>query len=100
MVDEIGVDPLRDKSYDAIMSIGTYSPHTVKVEEEFNMPLLSYNVYLNEEYWRVLMVFNGLLDMFELKAGMRIRIPPLALVTAALNNVLLEESSRPSVVRI
>lgn len=90
VIDELGIDPLRDKSFDAIIGIKNFRYHKVQPEEQHNMPLIAYNVYLNEEYWRVLMIYNGIADMFTLKSGMRIKIPALALITSALTNILAE----------
>ncbi len=100
VIDELGVDPLRDKSYDAIASIQEFQYYTVKPEEQFNMPLLAYNVYLNEDYWRVIMIYNGIADMFAVKEGLRIKIPALGLVATALNNVLVETNNSDRIVSI
>lgn len=96
VVDELGIDPLRDKSYDAILSVSQYTWYTVKSEERHNGPLLSYNVYNNPDYWRVIMVYNGIIDMFALKEGMRIKIPAHQMIVSALNNI---QAERPRVVR-
>lgn len=100
VIDELGIDPLRDKSFDAIMGITNFKYHVIAAEEEHNMPLVAYNEYMNEEYWRVLMIFNGIADMFALKAGNRIKIPALALITTALNNVLTEQPTGSATVSI
>lgn len=100
VIDELGVDPLRDKSFDAIMTIRSFKYHTVAPEEQHNMPLIAYNAYLNEEYWRVLMIYNGIADMFALKMGDRIKIPALALITSALTNILADEPASAVTVSI
>lgn len=100
VIDELGIDPLRDRSYEAITSIQEYRYHVVQPEEQFNAPLIAYNVYLNEEYWRVLLIYNGIADMFALKEGMRIKIPALSLVASALTYLLAEQSNRIATVRI
>lgn len=100
VIDEFGVDPLRDKSFDAITSIKSFTYHTVKPEEQYNMPLISYKAYLNEEHWRVLMIYNGIADMFALKEGMRIKVPALTLVASALNRILTEQAPANTTVRI
>lgn len=100
VIDELGIDPLRDKSFDAIIGIRNFKYHTIAAEEQHNMPLVAYNVYLNEEYWRVLMIYNGIADMFALKMGQRIKIPALALVTSALANILADEPASAATVSI
>lgn len=100
VIDELGIDPLRDKSYEAIQTVQAFTWYTVKPEEQHNAPLLSYNVYLNPEYWRIILVYNGILDMFALKEGMRIKIPAHQLVVSALNNLLTAKSAQPRTVSI
>lgn len=94
VIDELGVDPLRDKSFDAIASVDDFTWHVIQPEEEHNGPLLAYNLYLNENYWRMLLIYNNIPDMFMLKAGMRIKKPSLALVSSALNDVLIDFPER------
>lgn len=91
VIDELGVDPLRDQSFDAIIGIKNFKYYVVLPEEQHNMPLIAYRAYLNEEYWRVLMIYNGIADMFALKEGMRIKIPALGLITSALTNILADK---------
>lgn len=100
VVDELGIDPLRDPSFDAIMSVRQFSWHTVAPQEQHNGPLLSYNVYDNPEYWRVIMIYNGIIDMFELKSGMRIKIPAHQMIVSALNNILAERPRQVRTARI
>ena len=100
VIDELGIDPLRDKSYEAITNVQQFSWHTVKPEEQHNAPLLSYNVYQNPDYWRIILIYNAILDMFALKEGMRIKIPAHQLVVSALNNILAERQTRPRTVSI
>ncbi len=89
VIDELGIDPLRDKSHDAVNSIPVYTWYTVRPEESNNAPLLSYNVYSNPGYWRYIMMYNGILDMFALTEGMRLKIPSQQLLVSVLNNILI-----------
>ncbi len=94
VVDELGIDPLRDKSHTSVMRVANYSWHTVDMTEEHNAPLLAYNVYSNPGYWRYIMMYNGILDMFALKAGMRIKIPAQQELVSHLNSALIEKEVR------
>jgi hypothetical protein len=94
VIDELGVDPLRDKSFDAIHKVQSFQWYLIKAEEEHNGPLIAYNVGLNEHYWRLIMMYNDIPDMFSLKAGMRIKIPSFALISSALNDVLTDYPER------
>lgn len=100
VIDELGFDPLRDRSFDAIHSVTAYTFHKVAPEEQHNAPLLAYNVYLNEDYWRVILVYNNIADMFALKEGMRIKIPALSMIATRLTGLLNETQTASDTVRI
>lgn len=100
VIDEFGVDPLRDKSFEAIRGVTSFQYYTVKAGEQFNLPLIAYNAYLNEEYWRVIQIYNDIADMFAVKEGMRLKIPNLALVVSALNGILSEQPAGNRIVSI
>lgn len=84
-VDEYGIDPLLDESYDAVYAVTSYTPYTVKAEEKYSPALVSFNVYNgNMMWWRHILVFNGIDDAWDLKEGMRIRIPNINEMTTLL----------------
>lgn len=87
-IDELGIDPLRDKAIDAIMSVEVYVSYTVKAQERYNAPLLSYNVYRNEKFWWHILVYNGIDDMWEVKPGMILRIPNMNEMVTRLTKAL------------
>lgn len=100
VIDELGIDPLRNEAYDAVQSVVAYSLYTVKPQEEHNMILLSYNVYSNENYWWAIMMYNGIADMFAVKAGMRIKIPEFGSMVTALTNLLTAQPTQIATVTI
>jgi len=100
VVDELGIDPLREGFYDAVANVQSFSYYIVDSGEEFNAPLISYNAYLNESYWRAILVYNGIADMFALKEGLRIKIPALGELASALSTLLSEQSDQTATVRI
>ena len=96
-VDEYGIDPLLDDSYDAINAVTSYSTYTVKAPEKFNPALISFNVYNgNMMWWRHIMVYNGIDDAWDLVEGMRIRIPNINEMTTLLQRA--KNASQQSVV--
>lgn len=98
-VDEYGIDPLRDDSYDAIYAVTSYTMYTVKASEKFNPALISFNVYNgNMMWWRHIMVYNGIDDVWDLVEGMRIRIPNINEMTTLLQRA--KNDSQKSVVTI
>lgn len=98
-VDEYGIDPLLDDSYDAIYAVTSSTPYTVKAEEKFSPALISFNVYNgNMMWWRHIMVFNGIDDAWDLVEGLRIRIPNINEMTTLLQRA--KNDSQKSVVTI
>lgn len=97
VIDELGIDPLRDKAIDAILAVKSFEFYTIKSEEQKNGPLLSYNVYRNEKFWWHILVYNKLDDMFELKTGMKFRIPDMNELTTRLQAALKDDSTAKTV---
>lgn len=96
-IDELGIDPLRDKAIDAILAVRSFEFYTTRSEEAKNAPLLAYNVYRNEKYWWHILVYNRIDDMFELKGGTQIRIPDMNELTTRLQAALKEDNSTKTV---
>lgn len=98
-VDEYGIDPLLDDSYDAVYAVTSSVTHTVKAQEKYNPGLISFNVYNGTVmWWRHIMVYNGIDDVWDLKEGMRIRIPDINEMTTLLQRA--KNAGRTSVVTI
>ena len=76
-VDEFGVDPLLDESFDAITGTSSYRDYTVNSSEQFNPGLISYNAYRTAKWWRAIMVYNGYTDIWEIVENAKIRIPDI-----------------------
>jgi len=89
-VDEYGFDPLLDQSYEAIEGTTTYQTQTVKPQEEYNPGLIAFNYYRDVRWWRAIMVYNAIEDIWDLKAGNRIRIPDINEMTTRLQRVKTE----------
>lgn len=74
-VDEFGIDPLLDPSYEAIEGTTSFRQYTVNASEQFNPALISYNVYRTPKWWRAIMVYNGYTDFWEIVENAKIKIP-------------------------
>jgi hypothetical protein len=98
-VDSYGIDPLLDVSYEAIEGVESYTPYTVNAMEQFNPGLISFNAYRNIKWWRAIMVYNGLDDIWEITQGMRIKIPNVNEMTTRLQRAKAS-SSESSIVTI
>lgn len=91
VIDEYGIDPLLDKSVDVIKSVVNYSYHTVTPDEEHNGPLLAYNTTSDPANMRCILIYNDIVDMFQLKSGLRVKIPSMAELAPKLVDALHEK---------
>ena len=98
-VDELGLDPLRDPSFEAIQSVKGFTYYVIKESEEFNVPLIASNVYGNENYWWIIQIYNSIGDAFSLKKGTKIKIPYFGEVMTLLNDTM-KNSSTTTIVEI
>lgn len=73
MIDQFGMDPLRDKTYDLLT--GDSVPHEVKPTEVANPQRIAKSYYNNHSLFYIILSFNGLVHQCEVRAGMILRIP-------------------------
>lgn len=90
-VDELGMDPLRDTSFDAIMSVTRYDLFTVTKEYEHNAARISFLFYGTTDLWYAILYYNKLADNWKLVEGMELRIPNQNELTSALNGAVKPE---------
>lgn len=89
VIDELGVDPLRDKSIDAILAIEDFNWFEVDQSCEFNLPLIADLHYSDANLWWVILIYNGITDAFYVTRGTRLRMPNVAELTNRLSDVNL-----------
>lgn len=89
-VDEYGFDPLLDESYEAIEGVSSYTTQTVKPQEAANPGLIAFNYYRDVRWWRAIMVYNAIEDIWDIKSGQRILIPNINEMTTRLQRVKSE----------
>lgn len=87
-VDEFGPDPLSDESYDAILAVKSSTPYTITAPEQFNPALTSFENYRTGVWWRAILIYNNIDDVWDYKEGMKIRIPDVNEMTTRLQRVL------------
>lgn len=59
--------------------IDSFENHLVSQDEQFMPDLISFNAYGSEEYWRLICLYNGIIDpTVDLVMGLQIRIPDLS----------------------
>ncbi len=97
VIDELGVDPLRDESFDTIKGINTFTTMTVDESTEFNLPRIADSVYGDANWWWIILVYNDIPDAFYVKRGMRLRLPNPSEVTTALSLLNLSQRELRSV---
>lgn len=75
VIDEYGVDPLRDLALNIIDQVEDYIEYTVGMEAESNLPLIAYKHYGNKDLWWIITAYNGILDINDVSPGSVLRIP-------------------------
>ena len=65
VLDEYGVDSLKDKALNVIDQIEDYQEITIGLELEANLPLIAYKFYGNKDLWWIITAYNGILDINE-----------------------------------
>lgn len=85
VVDELGMDPLRDKSYDIVLAVKSWTYYTVNDSDRYNMPLIADNAYRNPDFWWCICIYNGILDPFTVESGTRLKIPDLNEILSAMS---------------
>lgn len=89
VIDELGVDPLRDKSIDAILNVQNFEWFQVDQSNEFNLPLIADLHYADADLWWIILIYNGIPDAFYVTRGTRLRMPNMAELTSLLSDVNL-----------
>lgn len=97
-VDEFGIDPLLDDSYDAIAGTTSYRTYTVNATEQFNPALISFNVYRTPKWWKAVMIFNGYTDVWEIIENSKIKIPDINEMTTRLQRAKTSATSGITVI--
>lgn len=97
-VDEYGPDPLLDDSYAAIMAVQSSSTYTVKPQDQYNPALIAFVEYRDVRWWRAIMIYNRLSDLWDLKTGMKIQLPNINEMTTRLQKLKANAASAAQVV--
>jgi hypothetical protein len=94
-MDDQGVDPLKDKVMDKLMSIKTYTSHTVSEEERGRPDLISYREYGKDvRHWWIIVAYNKLIHNSDIREGMVLKIPALSEVSTKLVTQSLRKKPR------
>lgn len=92
-VDEYGIDPLLDPSYEAIEGTTSYRTYTVNATEQFNPALISFNVYRTPKWWKAIMIYNGYMDIWEILENSKIKVPDINEMTTRLQRAKTDANS-------
>lgn len=66
--------------------------HIVSFTEEGRLDLIANDYYGSPSYWWVLAIANNLIDPFDFKQGVMMRIPPMSSVTSIYSELLFRRS--------
>lgn len=93
--DKFGVDPLRDRLIPLINRIQSYDTHQIQQDERGAPDLIAERRYGSDEFWWIILAFNGISSYRKLVEGMTIRIPNISNVVS----IVTENSIRPNSVK-
>jgi hypothetical protein len=69
--------------------------YLVKQHEEFNLQIISFNVYRTVDLWWVIATYNGIINpLVEVKAGITLTMPTLESVNNYFRNVTEVKSAK------
>ena len=85
-VDKFGIDPIQDKIIPHIQAIRTYTTHEITQDERGAPDLISLNAYGSDEYWWIILAYNGIGSYKLLVEGTTLKIPDLASVINVVNS--------------
>lgn len=98
--DQYGVDPLRDKIVPQLMKITNFTTHDVLQDERAAPDLISLREYGSDEFWWIILNYNGLCSYRNVIEGISLRIPAITDVIATVTNNAVTPNVTPRVVTI
>lgn len=90
--DRYGVDPLRDRLIPLINKIQNYTLHAITQDERAAPDLISIREYNTDEFWWIILAFNGISSYRNLVEGSNLKIPNMSEVVT----IVTENSIRPN----
>lgn len=93
--DKFGIDPLRDRLIPLINKIQSYETHQVQQDERAAPDLISERRYGSDEFWWIILAYNGISSYRTLVEGITLKIPNISTVVS----IVTENSIRPSSVK-
>lgn len=98
--DAHGVDPILDKIVPFIQSIKTYTVHEITADERGAPDLISLNAYGSDEYWWIILAYNGIGSFRSLVEGTMLKLPDFATLIAVVNQNAIRPNSVQRVIRM
>jgi len=90
--DSLGIDPLIDRLVPLIQAIKVYSIHEIVQEERASPDLISINEYGSDEFWWMILAYNGVGSYTAITEGRTIKIPDYA----SLLDIVTRNAVRPN----
>ena len=81
-VDSLGIDPLLDKVHFNLLDVEDFTFHQISEEEQERPDLLSYRSYGSVLFWWIILSYNRLIKVEDLKKGLILKIPSLSAVSS------------------
>jgi hypothetical protein len=93
--DKFGIDPLKDRLIPLINRIQSYETHQVQQDERGAPDLISERRYGSDEFWWIILAYNGISSYRTIVEGIILKIPNISTVVS----IVTENSIRPSSVK-
>ena len=90
--DQHGVDPLLDTMVPLIQAIKKYSIHEITQDERGAPDLISLNAYGSDEFWWMIMAYNGIGSYMFITEGTTLKLPDYG----SLISIVTQNAIRPN----
>lgn len=100
-IDIYGIDPLKDKSFQAIHDMKSTKTHLVKSDEVGRPDLISYREYKTTVLWWAILIHNGITYPLDILENTVLKIPDFSNLNTVVNKAVRYEANKtPKFVKI
>jgi len=93
--DQYGVDPLKDNLVPELLNVTAFHLHAVTQDERGSPDLISLREYGSDQFWWMILSYNGIGSYRLIVEGLTLKIPEYASLIA----IVTHRSIRPTVVK-
>lgn len=89
-------DPLTSAFQNQLISLSPNGTYFIQGNDE-RPDIISYRIYKDTQYWWMLMMYNGLSDVYQIKSGVTISFPSISDLEDLLFSLKSQESASQAV---